>query len=80
MITEETKNKLRKVAQVIYDEFGKTDSVWVDGFINYLLHGHTDSDDGNSYLPQEEPWHSEYKSGARAAMALEASLGREGLR
>jgi hypothetical protein len=77
MITPNTKAKLRKVAQVVYDEFGKTDSVWVDGFVNYLLHGHTDSDEDNTYLPSEEPAYSEYKSGARAAMALEASLGKE---
>jgi hypothetical protein len=77
MITPQTKAKLQKVAQVIIEEFGSTDSVWVDGFVNYLQHGHTDSDDDNTYLPEEEPAYSEYKSGARAAMALEASLGKD---
>jgi hypothetical protein len=41
-------------------------------FMNYLLHGHTDSDDDNTYLPSEEPNYSEYKSGAQAAMAFVA--------
>ena len=74
MIKAKTEAKLRKIAQVFYDEFGTSKSVWVDGFVNYLLHGHTDSDDDNTYLPSEEPNYSEYKSGAQAAMAFVASL------
>jgi hypothetical protein len=71
---KETEAQLRKIAQIILEEFGSSESVWIDGFANYLLYGHTDSDDDNTYCPEEEPLYSEYKKGARAAMDLKASL------
>lgn len=77
MIKAKTEAKLRKIAQIFCDEFGSSKSVWVNGFTNYLLHGHTDSDDDNTYLRSEEPNYSEYKSGAQAAMAFVASLREE---
>jgi hypothetical protein len=51
-------------------DFDELSQAWLQGFCNYLLHSHTDHDDDNNYLPQEEPNYTSYKEGAKAGMAF----------
>jgi hypothetical protein len=56
-------SKLNVAVNAAYQE-----SVWIDGFCNCLLHGHTSHDDDNTYEKGSEPRpYSEYKAGAEAA-------------
>jgi hypothetical protein len=51
-------------------KFEELSQAWLEGFCNYILHSHTDHDDNNNYLPEEEPSYTSYKEGAKAAMAF----------
>jgi hypothetical protein len=45
--------------------------IWIDGFSNTVLRGHTAHDDDNSYDRFHEPkQHREYRAGALAARSL----------
>jgi hypothetical protein len=51
-------------------KFEELSQAWLEGFCNYILHSHTDHDDNNNYLPEEEPSYTSYKEGAKAGMAF----------
>jgi hypothetical protein len=69
---EETKQQFITAFDKLYAEtceFGLDfPHTWMDGFQNMIRRGHTDHDDDNTYLREEEPNYSNYKAGAKAAM------------
>jgi hypothetical protein len=54
--------------------------VWLDGFADVILFDHTSDDNDNLYVPQEQPQHHHYRSGALAAESLFRSIEKEGFR
>jgi hypothetical protein len=72
IMTTNTKNSFCEAFSRFYAETCNLESdfphAWMDGFENMIRFGHTDHDQDNTYLPQEEPNYSNYKAGAKAAM------------
>jgi hypothetical protein len=60
----------QRLVSELNDSFNRSheDSVWIDGFCNYLLHGHSSNDDDNTYdKEREKAAYLEYSAGAKAA-------------
>jgi len=51
--------------------------LWMDGFADVFLHGHTSDDNDNPYVPQEPRQHRDYREGALAAESLISSARKD---